>query len=110
MVPDVAFPRPGPSAHEPPRAASLTGGLGRRTHWAHEPVILSRPCPSSLPIRCAECAELPDIESPPRASFWKLRDAEDEMAREIQRRALGLWLTAPDAKAQADARTEGIAG
>jgi len=74
-----------------------------------KPVILSAAFALLAPIAWAECAALPDIAEPSARLILELREAEDEMAaREFSAGLWELWLTAPDAKAQA-MLDEGIA-
>ena len=74
-----------------------------------KPIILVAGLALVAPAAWAECAALPDIAEPSARLILELREAENEMvAREFNAGLWELWLTAPDAKAQA-LLDEGIA-
>ena len=74
-----------------------------------KPIILAAGLALVAPVARAECAALPDIAEPSARLILELREAENEMAaREFNAGLWELWLTAPDAEAQA-LLDEGIA-
>jgi len=74
-----------------------------------KPIILAACLALVAPFARAECAALPDIAEPSARLILELREAENEMAaREFNAGLWELWLTAPDAEAQA-LLDEGIA-